>query len=70
MKTLGIILAILGSIGAAVCGLGFTVSLVAWVLSLLGVPFILGAGALIFKFAGGWLISIIVALLGYGLLQA
>ena len=68
MKTLiGVILLAFGLIGLGVCGLGVTVSLVAWIASLLGIPFITGAGILFFKFAGTWLVSMVAAAIGYGL---
>jgi hypothetical protein len=65
MKTIiGSMLSIIGTIMAWVCGLGFTISVVLWVLSVLGLPLVVGAGMFIFKFAGGWLIGVILALLG------
>ena len=54
-ESIGIILAVIGMIGLWVCGIGATISLVSWVLSLVGLPLITGAGTLFLKFAAGWI---------------
>ena len=51
------------------CGIGVFVSTVAWVLSLVGITFITGAGVLIFKFLGGWIGGAVALSLGYALLH-
>jgi hypothetical protein len=63
-EVFGLIFMIFGIAALAVCGIGFAVSVIAWILTLLGIPFITGAGSLIFKFAGGWIVGLIVAVLG------
>ena len=64
---LGSLLAILGAFIAWASGIALVVSVVAWVVSLMGPTLIQGAGVLIFKFAGGWLIGIISTILGASL---
>ena len=61
---IGLTLTVLGSIMVWVCGLGITITLVAWICTMIGLPFIAGAGTLVFKFAGGWLVGIILTILG------
>lgn len=66
---IGFILAVMGALGLFFCGLGVTVSVIAWIASIVGVPFIVGAGTLIFKFAGLWVLSALSAMVGYSLLN-
>jgi hypothetical protein len=68
-EVLGLIFMVLGIAALSVCGIGVTVSIVAWILSLLGIPLFTGAGMLIFKFAGCWLVGLILAVLGQGMVS-
>ena len=61
---IGSILVVAGFVGVWLCGLGILVSMVAWICSLLGAPFILGAGALVFKCTGIWLVSMLTVFIG------
>jgi hypothetical protein len=66
---IGTMLSILGEFAAWACGIGVMISLVLWILSLLGMPLVVGAGAFIFKFAGGWILGLVFGLLGVSMVS-
>ena len=68
-EVIGLILMLVGVLTLGLCGLGITVSLLAWLLSLMGIPFITGAGLLIFKFAGFLIVGLMVAVTGQALIS-
>ena len=68
-KAIGALCVGLGALLVWGSGIGVFVSMVVWVLSLVGITSITGAGSLVFAFLGGWIGGVVTLSLGYALLH-